>query len=642
MPRDVKRDTLLTRRAALLAAGQGMLGAALVARLYQLQILESDRYTVLAEENRINLRLLAPVRGRILDRFGVQLADNRRNYCVVVVPEQAGDLEETLRVLGSVIEFGEAEQRRVLREAHRKHSFVPVVLRANLSWQEVARIEVAIPELPGISIEEGLVRNYPYGAMIAHVLGYVAAVSDKDLTGDPLLELPDFRIGRSGIERSQDERLRGLAGASEVEVNAHGRVVRELSRRPGQPGDDVVLGLDIAMQQFVARRVERESSVACVLLDAANGDVLAMLSSPSFDPMQFSTGLTHAAWQELSTDERHPLIDKVAAGVYPPGSTFKPVVALAGLASGVITPETPITCPGHVALGNATFHCWRSGGHGTLRLREAIKQSCDVFFYETARRLGIERLAAMAHRFGFGKPLGLEIPGERGGLIPSPEWKRRTAGGAWSTGETLIAGIGQGAVLATPLQLATMTARLVTGRAVVPRLVRDGKLPPGGDETMPAFASLGVNPGHRALVLDGMNAVVNEQRGTAYAARITDPAYAMGGKSGTSQVRHITQWERDHGVRKASQVPWRERDHALFVAFAPVQTPRYVCATVVEHGGADAGGGSAVAAPICRDVLLEAQRRDPARRVPEPEAMAESMVDRRAAGSDASAGGRAE
>ena len=333
MPRDIKRDTLLTRRAALLAAGQGMLGAALVARLYQLQILESDRYTVLAEENRINLRLLAPVRGRILDRFGVQLADNRRNYRVVVVPEQAGDLEATLRRAGQLIEFGEAEQRRVLRDAQRKHSFVPVVVRANLSWQEVARIEVAIPELPGVSIEEGLVRNYPYGAMIAHVLGYVAAVSDKDLTGDPLLELPDFRIGKSGIEKSQDERLRGLAGTSEVEVNAYGRVVREMSRRPGQPGDDVVLGLDIAMQEFVARRVERESSVACVLLDAATGDVLAMLSSPSFDPMQFSTGLTHAAWQELSTDERHPLIDKVAAGVYPPGSTFKPVVALAGARS---------------------------------------------------------------------------------------------------------------------------------------------------------------------------------------------------------------------------------------------------------------------------------------------------------------------
>jgi penicillin-binding protein 2 len=639
MPRDTERDTLLTRRAALLAAGQGVLGVALVARLYQLQILESDRYAVLAEENRINLRLLAPVRGRILDRFGVSLADHQRNYRVVIVPEQAGDLDATLWALSVVIELDDGDRRRVLREARRRLGFVPVVVRANLSWQEVARIEVAVPELPGVSIEEGLVRNYPHGAILAHVLGYVAAVSEKELTGDPLLQLPDFRIGKSGVEKSQDLRLRGLAGASEVEVNAFGRVVRELSRRPGRAGDDVVLGLDIAMQQFVARRVEREPSIACVLLDAANGDVLAMLSSPSFDPMQFSTGLTRAAWQELSTDPRHPLTDKASAGLYPPGSTFKPVVALAALEAGVMTPETPVYCPGHFDLGTARFHCWKKGGHGSMRMREAIKQSCDVFFYEAARRLGIDRLAVMARRFGFGQKLGIELPGERGGLIPGPEWKRRTSGGSWTTGETLIAGIGQGAVLATPLQLAGMTARLVTGRAVVPRLVRDGPMPPDGDETVPSFPLLGVDPGHLALVLDAMNAVVNEPRGTAYAARIADPAYAMGGKSGTSQVRRITQQERERGIRKASQIPWKERDHALFVAYAPVRTPRYVCAVVVEHGGADAGGGSAVAAPICRDVLLEAQRRDPARLVPQPGTMAEIVPDRRIPGSAASVGG---
>jgi penicillin-binding protein 2 len=637
VPRDSQNHALLTRRAAVLGAGQAALGAALVGRLYQLQILERDRYAVLAEENRINLRLIAPVRGRILDRFGVPVADNRHDYRVVIVPEEAGDLDATLRSLGGLIEIGEGDRRRVLRESRRKHSFVPLVVRADLGWQEVASVEVAIPELPGVAIEEGLVRNYPYGATAAHIVGYVAAVSEKDLTGDPLLELPDFRIGKSGIEKSQDIRLRGLAGASEVEVNAYGRVVRELSRRPGQAGEDVVLGIDLAMQEFVARRCEREPSVACVLLDAASGDVLAMLSSPSFDPMQFSTGLTQAAWQELSTDPRHPLIDKGAAGVYPPGSTFKPVVALAALESGAIGPDTAVNCPGHMDLGTATFHCWKKGGHGTLRVRDAIKESCDVFFYEAARRTGIDRIAAMARRFGFGKPLGLDIPGERGGLIPTREWKLATTGTEWKTGETLIAGIGQGAVLATPLQLATMTARLVTGSAVVPHLVRDGLMLAGGDRIPPSFAALGLDPRHRALVLDGMNAVVNEPRGTAYRARISDPAFAMGGKSGTSQVRRITQYEREHGVRKASQVPWKERDHALFVAYAPVSAPRYVCALVVEHGGADAGGGSAVAAPICRDVLLEAQRRDPARHVPPADALAQIVPELPGAGPDGSA-----
>lgn len=623
MPREIQRSKLLTRRAALLAGGQALLGAALGARLYQLQIIEKDRYTVLADENRINLRLLAPPRGRIFDRFGVTLADNGHNYRVVVVPEQAGDLDATLKALATLIEIGEADRRRVLRDARRKHPFVPLVVRANLSWEEVARIEVAVPELAGVAIEQGMIRHYPHGATVAHVLGYVAAASEKDLTGDPLLELPDIRIGKSGIEKSQDIRLRGAAGTSEIEVNAYGRVVRELSHRPGQPGEDVVLGLDMAMQEFAARRFEREPSVACVLLDAASGDVLALLSSPSFDPMLFSTGLTQAAWQQLSTDPRHPLTDKAAGGIYPPGSTFKPVVALAALEAGVITPDTAVTCPGQFDLGNATFHCWKKGGHGTLRVREAIKQSCDVFFYETARRTGIDRIGAMARRFGFGSPLGLDIPGERGGLIPTRDWKLATTGTAWQPGETLIAGIGQGSVLTTPLQLATMTARLVTGRAIVPRLVRSGKLPPGGDPKLPSFAPLSLNPRHLALVLDGMSAVVNEQGGTAYAARIHDAAQAMGGKSGTSQVRRITQYEREHGVRKASQVPWKERDHALFIAYAPVAAPRYVCAVVVEHGGTAAGGGSAVAAPICRDVLIEAQRRDPARRVPQQDTLAQ-------------------
>src|SRR6266481_2012882 len=591
---EAQRQRLLSRRAALLGAGQVILLGALAGRMYELQILESDRYTMLADENRINLRLLPPPRGRILDRFGVPLADNHQNYRLVIVAEQAGDIAATLDALASLIEIGETDRRRVMRDVRRKHPFVPIVVRANLGWEDMVRVEVAIPELPGVAIEQGLTRFYPLGPSAAHVTGYVAAVSEAELTGDPLLELPDFRIGKNGVEKSHDGELRGGAGTSQVEVNAFGRIVRELGRVPGKPGKDVVL-----------------------LLDAVNGDILALVSSPSFDPAPFSTGLTPAMWQLLSTDARNPLSNKIIAGVYPPGSTFKPVIAAAALAAGVLTPETAISCPGYLELGGATFHCWRKGGHGTVRLRDAIKRSCDVFFYETARRLGIERLAGMARRFGFGGVLGLDIPGERSGLIPSREWKLATSGTAWSQGETLIAGIGQGAVLATPLQLAVMVARLVTGRAVVPRLVRsEGILPSGGDRAPPDFPALGINPHVLALVLDGMNAVVNEQGGTGYAERITDPGFAMGGKSGTSQVRAISEYEHEHGLRKISQIPWKERDHALFVAFAPVGAPRYVCATVVEHGGVRGGHGSEVAGPICRDVLREVQRRDPARRVP--------------------------
>ncbi len=627
MKREKNREKLVTRRAALLAGGQALLGVTLAGRMYQLQILDKDRYTVMADENRINLRLLTPPRGRIFDRFGVALADNRPNYRVVVVPEQAGNLEATLAALGGLIEITEADQRRVMRDAKRKHAFVPLVVRSNLSWEEMARIEVAIPELAGVSVEQGLIRSYPYGTTASHALGYVAAVSEKELTGDPLLELPDFRIGKNGVEKAQDSQLRGSAGTSQVEVNAYGRVVREIASTPGRPGQDVVLGIDAALQDFTVKRCATEASLSCVVLDAVTGDVLALVSSPSYDPLQFATGLTPALWQELSTDPRNPLTDKAIAGVYPPGSTFKPVVALAALEAGIITPETSVTCPGYLSLGNATFHCWRHGGHGTVRLHDAIKKSCDVFFYETARRIGIDRLGAMARRLGFGSPLGLDIPGERGGTIPDRDRQLALTGVAWQQGETLIAGIGQGSVTATPLQVATMAARLVTGRAVVPRLIRpEGKLPPGGDPHPPAFAALGVSPRSLGLVLDGMNAVVNEQGGTAYAARITDLTMAMGGKSGTSQVRRISAIEREHGVRKGAEVPWKDRDHALFVAYAPVTAPRYVCAVVVEHGGASGGGGSAVAAPICRDVLFEAQKRDPARRVPEPEAVAQAAV----------------
>ena len=601
----------------MLGAGKAALFTALAERMYRLQILESGRYVVLADENRINLQLLAPQRGRILDRFGAALAYNHQNYRLVVIAEQAGDITATLYALGGLIEIGEGDRRRVLRDIRRKHPFVPVVVRGNLSWDEMARIEVAIPELPGVAIEQGLTRSYPLGETAAHAIGYVAAVSEAELSGDPLLELPDFRIGKSSIEKSQDTELRGSAGTSQVEVNAFGRVVRELARVPGRPGKDVVSCLDAAMQDFLARRCSTEESVASVLIDAVTGDVLALVSSPSFDPAPFAIGLTPAVWQQLSTDPRNPLTNKAIAGVYPPGSTVKPVVATAALAAGVLTPETPISCPGYLELGNATFHCWREHGHGTLRLREAIKRSCDVFFYETARRLGIDRLAAMARRFGYGSVLGLDIPGERPGLIPSREWKLATSGSAWSQGETVIAGIGQGSVLATPLQIATMVARLVTGRAVVPRLVRaEGVMPPGGDRRPPDFPALGVSPGVLALVVDGMNAVVNEQGGTAYAERIIDPDLAMGGKSGTSQVRAITEYEHEHGLRKISQIPWKERDHALFVGFAPVGAPRYVCATVVEHGGVGGGHGSEVAGPICRDVLREVQRRDPGRRAP--------------------------
>ena len=621
LEREAQRCHRFSRRAVALASVQALLVAALSGRLYQLQVLDSDYYKVLADENRINLRLVAPSRGRILDRFGAPLAENHQDYHVVIIAEQTEKIGATLDALVELIELDEADRNRVLREVRRKHAFIPVVVRDNLSWDEMARIEVAVPELPGISIEQGLTRDYPYRETAAHVIGYVAAVSEQDLDGDPVLELPDLHIGKAGIEKSQDLVLRGTAGTRQVEVNAFGRVVRELARVDAKQGQDVVIGLDLAMQEYVTKRCGGEQSVSTVLLDAVSGELLALVSIPSFDPSAIVNGLSPAIWQQLATDPRHPLSNKAIAGIYPPGSTFKPVVALGALSAGVLTPETTITCTGQLRLGNAVFHCWRHDGHGSLRLRDAIKKSCDVFFYEAARRLGIDHLAATAYCLGYGARLGVDIPGEKAGLVPTREWKLAATGTPWQQGETLIAGIGQGSVLATPLQIATMVARLVSGRAVIPHFCRKaGVMARGNDVAAPDLPLLGLDPEAVTLVLDGMNAVVNEPGGTAYKARITEPGLSMGGKSGTSQVRRITEYERDHGLRKIDEIPWHERDHALFVGFAPVDAPRYVCATVVEHGG----GGSAVAAPICRDVLREVQRRDPARRVPQGDTLARS------------------
>lgn len=608
---------LFTRRAALLAGAKLVMLGALTGRMYYLQVVEADKYAVLAEENRINLRLLAPLRGRILDRFGVTLATNDQNYRVVVIPEQTDDLEATLATLGNVLPVTDADIARVLRDAERKRPFVPVPVRENLIWDEVARVEINTPDLPGVAIEVEQSRLYPFGGLSAHVLGYVAAVSESDLTGDPLLELPGFRIGKTGVERQYDEALRGSAGNSQVEVNAVGRVIRELTREEGEPGHDVVLTLDMGLQHYAQQRLAGELSASTAVIDVQNGEVLALASTPSFDPTGFDRGLSVAEWQALMNDELHPLTNKALAGQYAPGSTFKMMVALAALESG-IKPDHTVYCPGVMALGTSRFHCWKEGGHGTLDMLRGIQHSCDVYFYDIARRAGIDAIAAMARRFGLGAVTGIDLPGEKAGIIPDRNWKLGATGEAWQPGETLVAGIGQGFITTTPLQLALMTARIANGgRAIVPHLTRPAVFAYGAQADappLPEVPSMGIPPEHIALVQEGMNLVSNDQRGTAYRSRIDVPGMELAGKTGTAQVRRISAAERAAGVIKNEDLPWERRDHALFVAFAPVAAPRYACAVIVQHGG----GGAKVAAPIARDILLECQMRDPARRIPAP------------------------
>ncbi len=604
---DPNRQRSFTRRLALLAAGKLALLGVLGSRMYYLQVVEADKYRMMADDNRINLRLLAPPRGRILDRDGTVLADNQLNYRVVLVAEQTGSIPATLDTLSEIVPISEAERRRVMREVARKRKFLPTTVKENLSWEDVSRISVNAPDLPGVMIDVGSTRLYPQGESMAHLIGYVAPPAEADLTGDPLLELPDFRVGRNGIERIYDLAMRGRAGNTQLEVNALGRPIRELSRNEGEPGADVTLTIDAELQLMAATRLAKEESAAAVMMDVTNGDVLVLASHPSYDPHEFARGISGPAWRALLNNHRAPLTNKAVSGMYSPGSTYKMMVALAALESGV-APEMRVFCPGHMDLGDNRFHCWKRGGHGGVDMIDALMQSCDVYFYEMGRRLGADRMAEMSRRFGLGQTLAIDLPGERAGIIPTRAWKLARTGKGWAQGESLVASIGQGYVLTTPLQLATMTARLVNGGyAVVPHLTRDLVQDrrmidrPAGN-----FASIGVQQAHLALMLRAMRGVTNDPRGTAFRARILDASYAYGGKTGTSQVRRITEEERRVGLRKPDQVPWRERDHALFVGYAPVEQPRFAISVIVEHGG----GGSAVAAPIARDLLHEAMKRE--------------------------------
>ncbi len=610
MKRDGERTSIFTRRALVMMAAQtGVLGF-LAAKLYQVQVRDGAKYATLAENNRVSARLIAAPRGPILDRFGVTLAGNKLNWRVLLLADQTTDPALTLQAFSKIVPLEPRELARILLQAGRSRKFIPVTVREFLSWEEMARIEVAAPDLPGIIVDVGTTRQYPLGPDLAHVVGYVAPPSEDDVGDDPVLALPGVRIGRAGVEQFHEEALRGDAGEVQVEVNAVGRAVRELERSEGVAGDSVGLTIDSQLQRDVLARLGDETACA-VVLDCTNGEVLAMTTTPSFDPALFDSGISQSQWAEWTSNRRTPLINKATAGVYPPGSTFKMAVGLAGLRAGVITAGDRINCPGHLDLGDTRFHCWKKSGHGALDLHGALKHSCDVFFYEVARRAGPETIAAVAGELGMGVDCGIDLPGARNGLIPTPAWRARR-GHKWGVGDSIVSGIGQGYVLATPLQLATYTARIATGRAVKPHVTRMI----GGDMQLGVrpedVAALVIPEADLQAVRGGMFAVVNEVGGTAPKARMA--SVLLAGKTGSSQVRRVSRWAREHGQFNSARLPWEFRPHALFVCFAPYDAPRYAVAVVVEHGNA----GADVAAPLAKDVMALALKRDPATRTLPP------------------------
>ncbi len=592
----------ITRRALLMGGAMAAMVAVLGARMRYMQVDQADQFRLLAEENRINIRLIPPSRGLIQDRNGKLIAGNEQNYRVVITREDAGDVGMVLRRLASLIPLSDQDIERTLKETDRTSPFVSIIVADRLSWDDLSKIALNAPTLPGVFPEVGLSRTYPTGQDFSHIVGYVGPVSEKDLEGvadpDPVLQIPKFQIGKIGVERWMEDQLRGSAGNKRIEVNSVGRVMRELERTDGDPGADIRLTIDVDVQNYVQARLGNESAAA-VVMDVTNGDLLAVASSPGFDPNLFVRGISQKDYSALTENDHRPLANKAVQGAYPPGSTFKVVTALAALEAGVIDLGTKVRCPGFIEFGGTRFHCWKRGGHGSVDLERSLQESCDVYYYEVAQKVGIDKIAEMGRMLGLGQRHDLPMSAISEGVMPNKAWKLESYQKDWRIGDTINASIGQGYVLTTPLQLAVMAARVASGRAIAPRLIHavDGKVVPIAETP-----SLGIGGSGLRAIRAGMFAVINTQRGTAYSSRIAEASMVMAGKTGTSQVRNISASERASGVVANADLPWERRDHALFVAFAPYENPKYAVSVVVEHGG----GGSAVAAPIARDMMLRA------------------------------------
>jgi penicillin-binding protein 2 len=591
--REIRLRNRFSRRALLLGAGQAGLFGLLTWRLRQLQIKESSEYRLLSDENRISLQLVAPTRGTIYDRFGALIAKDQENLRVIVVPAFCKDLAATLQAISNIAPVSAADRDRVLRAARRQNRYFPILVSEGLSWREFALLNVLAPQLPGVQTDRASYRRYTEPQSVAHVVGYVGMAGKGEIDEDPVMRIPGFRIGKTGIEKGLDRELRGHPGDIQYEVDAHGRIVRKLGSTPSDPGEDVVLTLDHELQAFAFNRIAGERRGSLVALDCTTGEVLVMVSAPSFDPNELAFKADPKAWRALVKSDGEPLNNRAGVGLYPPGSTFKVVNALAALTTGVVTPEERIVCKGGYFFGNHFFHCWKT--HGPIALHDAIKSSCDCYFYETAHRMGIDRLAVTGRALGLGQPYDSELAGLKAGVMPDTAWKRAALRQPWYPGETISCAIGQGYVLATPLHLALVAARIASGKSLRPSFVHQGL---GGSVLPPA--PLPIDPVHLQLVRDGMTAVVNEKGGTANRAALNIPNVLMAGKTGTAQAF-------GHGVAHRF-TGWEAKPHSLFIAFAPVDAPRYAMACVVEHGGY----GATTAAPIVHDVMTELLLRDPA------------------------------
>ncbi len=570
------------RRSVLIGGLQTAVGVLLAARMGWIALVDNEKYELASESNRVNLTLIPPRRGAILDRNNVPLASNRMEYRIDIVPERLVDPEGTIAKLGTLLGMDEVALRDLSDKLEKAHGFQPLGVASGIPPEVYDKVLVRLPEMPGVMAAQGFTRWYPTGPSVGHLLGYVGPATAEDFKAErnPLLVTPGFKLGKDGLEKQFEAQLRGIPGARRAEVTASGKIVRDLEMRDDIPGAPLQLTINGPLQDYAARRLGLESG-SVVVMDCLTGDILAMASMPSFDPNSFADGIGRIEWKMLSDDDHVPLRNKVLRGLYPPGSTVKPAVAMAFLEAG-LDPNASVNCGGGLRVGNRVFGCWNRRGHGSVNMAKAIYQSCDVYFYHFAQKIGMDPIAAMCRRLGLGEKYDLPVTAQHYGTVPDPAWKQKKYNKPWAVFDTVNATIGQGYMLVNPLQQAVMAARIASGKLLQPRLLMNQKVPDA--------PSMGFSQEHLDYVHKAMSDVVNGP-GTAGRARLPIPNVLMAGKTGTAQVVSLS-------VSDGKSGPWKYRDHGHFIAYAPFDNPRYACAVVVEHGG---GSGSAY--PIARDVM---------------------------------------
>ncbi|MDA9597373.1 penicillin-binding protein 2 [Candidatus Pelagibacter sp.] len=628
---NIKKLNIINRRMFIITAAKAVVFTGIIAKLFSLQINDNKKYLTLSDKNRLREWKLPPVRGEFLDYFGNTVAGNLKVYQLHVVPEQVENFKYLMVRLKDILDLTNSEFLKIIKKKNSQKPWETLIVSENLSWDQFSKVNFYLHELVGAKPVLSVVRSYPFKDNYTHVLGYVSQASESDLLNNVIIKnnhVPGLRVGKNGLEKTFENILIGTNGVQRYEVNAFGKRINQLDYIEGKKGQSIKLTIDTEIQKLCNElMIEKSGSVS--VMDIYSGDVVAMHSSPSFDPNLFLYGISHDNWKSIRNNPLKPLINKTVSGLYSPGSTLKPIVALSALENDIISPTFKVRCTGKMEMYGQTYHCWKEKGHGVVNLREAVKQSCDTYFYEVARKLGVDRLSITASKFGLGaKVLKKTYENEKRGLVPNTKWKRNKLGKGWVLGETLITGIGQGYIQVTPLQLCLMTAQLANGgHKIYPKItvgendesIEDIKdkmqnseffnveniaqsLLKVGEDFFKSddreYYKLFKNPENIKLVIDAMFGSTNEIRGTSYSSRIDDPKYQFAGKTGTAQVKRITKKQRELDL-KIDQIPYEDRDHALYIAFGPYKNPRYALSIIVEHGGS----GSSTAAPMAKKLF---------------------------------------